>query len=106
MNLAVIRTSGKQYLVKEGDTISVDAPPKEIDVLLVTDGENIKVGTPLVDGVVVKFEVVKSGLGPKIRVAKFKAKSRYRKVIGFRPKVTTVKINAISVRPGKRSRTS
>ena len=98
MNFAVVRVSGKQYLVEEGDTINIDKPSEIKEVLLLADDSGVKIGTPLVAGAVVKSEVVSSGLGSKIRVAKFKAKSRYRKVMGFRAKVTKLKITKISVK--------
>ncbi|MBI4099701.1 50S ribosomal protein L21 [Candidatus Microgenomates bacterium] len=95
MNFAIIRTAGKQFLVKEGDTIEITGDGKDIDVLLLSQDDKVKVGTPLVEKVTVKTEVVKNFSGEKIRVAKFKAKSRYRKVTGFRAKLTTLKITKI-----------
>lgn len=93
MNFAVIRAGGKQYLVKEGDLITIQG--EFGGVLLASIDDKIKIGTPLVADVVVKTEVVKEGRGPKIRVAKFKAKSRYRRVMGFRPKEIQLKILSI-----------
>ncbi len=93
MNFAVISAGGKQYLVKVGDIIKVQGEVS--GVLLASIDDKIKIGTPLVDGVVVKTEVLKEGKGPKIRVAKFKAKSRYRRVMGFRPKEIQLKILSI-----------
>ena len=92
---AIVATGGKQYLVKEGDTINVDKPEEVKEVLLLSDDSGIKIGTPVVPGVIISSEVVSSGLGPKIRIAKFKAKSRYRKVMGFRAKVTKLRITKI-----------
>ncbi len=96
---AVIKTGGKQYLVKENAVINVDkieAPEKEklaLETLAVFDseGKTLKLGKPtLSDGV--EAEVLSHVKGEKIRVAKFKAKVRYRKVKGFRPQLTQLKI--------------
>lgn len=95
MNLAVIQTAGKQYLVKEGDTLTLTGDGKDASVLLLIEESKVKVGAPTVDGSSVKLEVVKEMKGPKIRVAKFKAKARYRRVTGFRSKLTLVKVAKI-----------
>jgi len=102
MNFAVIRISGKQYLVKQGDVITIDAvstqagKPVEIkDILLLSDGGTVKIGTPLVASKTVEAQVVETGLDQKIRIAKFKAKSRYRKVMGFRAKITKIRITKV-----------
>ncbi|MBI4129728.1 50S ribosomal protein L21 [Candidatus Roizmanbacteria bacterium] len=103
MKFAVIQTGGKQYQVTEGELIAlprmkVDAG-KQIefpDVLLLSSDEAVQIGKPYVSGVVVKGEVVSHTKGEKIRVATFRAKSRYRKVKGYRSYLTTVKITAIS----------
>ena len=104
MNFAVIRLFGKQHLVKEGDLLVVNAKIDTKDfsineVLLLNIGEDLKIGTPLVEKAVVKAEVVKTGKGKKIDVIKFKAKSRYRRKMGFRPLETTLKILSIGETP-------
>lgn len=99
MQFAVIRTGGKQYLVKENDVIIVDKLDNkeketvELPVLLTFDeeGKSFELGTPTLPKTI-KAEVVAQVKGDKIRVAKFKAKARYRKVTGFRPKLTQLKI--------------
>ena len=95
---AVILIGGKQYLVKEGDTITVDSLKNnskealELPVLLkFTSEEDVTYGNPHLEGAC-KAEVVEHLKGDKIRVAKFKSKVRYRKVRGFRPQLTTIKI--------------
>ncbi len=102
MEFAVVKIAGKQHLVKVGDSVTVEAPLGEAqkslsfsEVLLLQTDSQLKVGTPLVEGIVVKAEVTSSGKGEKIRVSKFKSKVRYRKTIGFRPQITTLKITAI-----------
>ena len=98
--LAVIKTGGKQYLVKEGDEIIVDHLSSkkdaaiELPVLAIIDSkkEEIEMGQPLLKETV-KAKVVDDLIkGDKIRVARFKAKVRYRRVKGFRPILTKIRI--------------
>ncbi len=103
VNFAVVKTGGKQYLVKEGEEIVVDhidAKEKEkiqLDTLMTFDeeGKNVEIGSPVLEKKVVA-EVISHQKGEKIRVARFKAKVRYRKVKGFRPLLTTLKIVKIN----------
>ncbi|HEY5601175.1 MAG TPA: 50S ribosomal protein L21 [Patescibacteria group bacterium] len=96
MDFAIIESNGKQYLVRPGEVINIEKPNIEgkikfDKVLLVGDGGNIKVGKPYLD-----LSISGSVIGiktNKIRVAKFKAKSRYRKVHGQRINLTQVKID-------------
>ena len=83
---AVIKTGGKQYKVSEGDEIIVEKLEVEEggsvtfeEVLAVADGDNIKIGQPLVSGAKVTGSVVKNGKGPKIRIFKYKHKTNYRR---------------------------
>lgn len=100
MNYAIIALSGRQYKVSAGQIITIDRLPGkknfEIKEVLLTniDGQ-IKIGTPYVDAKV-SFETIGNLRGPKIRVSKFKAKSRYRKTIGFRADLTKIKVLKIS----------
>ena len=102
VKFAVVKTGGKQYLVKENDTINVDrigANEKdkvELDCLMTFDdeGKELEIGTPVLKKKV-NAEVVSQIKGDKIRVARFKAKVRYRKVRGFRAQLTTLKIGKI-----------
>ena len=96
---SVIKTGGKQYLVKDGMEITVDllGPEKgkqvELETLLRFDdeGKSFELGTPFLKDKV-SAEVVDNVMGEKIRIARFKAKSRERKVRGFRSKLTKLKI--------------
>ena len=96
---AVVKTGGKQYLVHEGMEITVDlmdaekSKKVELESLLKFDdeGKTFDLGTPLLKDKVTA-EVVGHVLGEKIRIARFKAKSRERKVRGFRAKLTKLKI--------------
>jgi large subunit ribosomal protein L21 len=104
MEMAVIKTGGKQYLVKSGDTIFIEKlDGKEAgdslsfdEVLLVDNGSETKVGAPLVAGAAVKATVVKTGRAPKVEVVKYKAKSRYYKRRGHRQPQLKVKIDSIA----------
>ncbi len=104
MNYAVVAHSGKQYKVSVGETVSFDhikdAQPGESitleHVLFVVDGDKRTVGQPEVKGAQVTGTVVGDEKGEKVRVAKFKAKARYRKVRGFRATLTRVKIEKIA----------
>lgn len=98
---AVIETGGKQYRVQEGDVITVEklnAQPGEKvtfdKVLLMSDGKEVKVGTPYVDASV-SGSVVESGKGKKVIIFKYKAKKDYRKKQGHRQPYTTVQIDAL-----------
>lgn len=94
---AVVKTGGKQYLVKENDTIVVDkvaAKAKEkisLETLLIFDDKGIELGKPAL-AKKVEAEVLDHVKGDKIRVARFRAKSRYRRVKGFRSSLTKIKI--------------
>lgn len=103
MKYAVITLSGKQHVVSAGEKLQVDRiDAKEgdtltiKDVLLVVDGSDVAIGTPLVEKAAVKVKVLTHDKGEKIRVATFKAKSRERKVRGHRQALTTVEIVSIA----------
>lgn len=99
---AVIKANGKQYRVAEGEIVTIDKiEGKEGDkidfpeVLLVVDGEKVQIGQPTVTGVKVTAKILAQFKGEKIRVARFKAKVRYRRVKGFRPLLTKIQIEKI-----------
>jgi len=98
VNFAVVKTGGKQYLVKDGDEIIVDRisgeekDKIELETLAVFDPDkDIELGTPSVK-IKTKAEVLAQLKGDKIRIGRFKAKSRFRKVRGFRPSLSKIKI--------------
>jgi len=95
---AIIKLQGHQYQVSENDEILVDKMPegKELEVLLFVDGAKIKVGKPILKDVSVKIKVINEEKGDKIKVFKYKSKSRYRKQRGFRAQYTRVLIEKIS----------
>ncbi|MYB26900.1 MAG: 50S ribosomal protein L21 [Candidatus Dadabacteria bacterium] len=101
---AVIKTGGKQYIVKPGDVIDIEKisgePGEEVnfeEVLLVSaDGEDVKVGSPVVENARVEGRIVKQKKGEKIVVFKFKRRKGYRKKAGHRQNLTSVEITSIS----------
>ena len=101
---AVIVTGGKQYTVAEGDVLYIEklnaeaeAVVKFEEVLAVLDGENSKIGAPVVEGAAVEAKVVKNGKGKKIHVLKYKAKKGEKKKIGHRQPYTKVEIVKIAL---------
>ena len=101
---AVIVTGGKQYTVAEGDVIYVEKLNAEAEstvnfseVLVILDGENTKLGTPVVEGATVEAKVLKNGKGKKIDVFKYKAKKGEKKKIGHRQPYTKVEITKIAL---------
>lgn len=102
MNYAVIKASGKQYKVTPGLVLEVDKIEGENgailsfdEVLLTGDGDKVMVGTPVVRGATVTAKIIEQTKGDKVRVAKFKAKAKYRRATGFRAKLTKIEITGI-----------
>jgi large subunit ribosomal protein L21 len=101
--IAVIKTGGKQYLVKEGDTLKIEKITglKEgdkvsfKDVLLTSNGSEAKIGTPVVPSSEVTGTIVEMGRNPKVIVIKYKQKSRYYKKNGHKQPYAKVKIESI-----------
>ena len=101
---AIIVTGGKQYTVSEGDVLYIEKLNAEAEatvnfdqVLAVVDGENTKIGTPVVEGASVEAKVVKNGKGKKIHVFKYKAKKGEKKHIGHRQPYTKVEITKVAL---------
>lgn len=99
---AVLTTGGKQYKVSEGDVIYVEKLNAEVDsnvelteVLAVSNGETLKVGTPVVEGAKVVAKVVAQGKAKKITVFKYKAKKDYRRKNGHRQPYTKIVVEKI-----------
>lgn len=98
MNFAVVKIAGKQFLVSENQELSVEGKIGEgeksltfSEVLLLGTPDGVQIGTPYLPKTEIKAEIQKIAKGDKIRISKFKAKSRYRRVMGFRPFVTSLK---------------
>lgn len=101
MKYAVIRLGGKQYKVSVGEELVVDKildlKHIEPEPLLVVDGDKVQIGKPILSDVKVKVKVLAGEeKGKKIEIFKFKAKSRYRRHTGFRPKYTRLLIESIN----------
>ncbi len=97
--LAVIKTGGKQYLVAPGQKIKIEKletpENQEVvfeDVLLLADGQEIKIGQPLVKSAKVTAKVLKQGRGKKITILKYKPKTRYKVKRGHRQFFSEVEI--------------
>ena len=102
MTYAIIETGGKQYRVTKGDVIFIEKLEANendsvtFDKVLVVGGDDVKVGTPYVDGASVEASVVKNGKDKKIIVYKYKSKKGYHKKQGHRQPYTKVEIKAIN----------
>ena len=99
---AVFSTGGKQYRASEGDVVRVEkleaekGSTIELDqVLMVGEGEDVRIGTPVVDGGKVTAEVVEHGRGDKIRIIKFRRCKHSMKQMGHRQYYTDIKITGI-----------
>lgn len=100
---AVIKTGGKQYRVAAGEKLKVEQIPADVgseitldQVLMVGEGESVKIGTPLVSGASVKATVLSHGRHDKIRIFKMRRRKHYQKRQGHRQNYTEVRIEAIS----------
>lgn len=102
MKYAIIRLGGKQFKISEGNTISVErqSEPLNIEVLSYADGEDISIGNPTLDNIDIK---VKMGdeTKEKTRVARFRAKSRHRRVYGHKQPFSAITIEKISKKDKK-----
>lgn len=102
MTFAIIKTGGKQYLVKEGTKIKVEKLETEegktinfSEVLLTDDGQATTLGTPTISGAKVSGKVLKQGRRPKIDVIHFRAKTNLRKKVGHQQPYTEVEITTL-----------
>lgn len=100
---AIVETGGKQYRVSEGDVITVERLEAEVGskveldrVLVLGEGEDLKVGTPYISGAAVNAEVVEHGKAKKVIIFKYKSKKDYRKKQGHRQPYTMLKIENLN----------
>lgn len=100
---AVIKTGGKQYRVKVGDTLKVEELAIEegqildlTEVLMISEDDNITVGTPFITNGLVKAEVLAHGRHKKVKIIKFRRRKHHMKKMGHRQNYTQIKITAIS----------
>ena len=105
MEVAVIQTGGKQYVVKKGDVIAIEKLPGEhkkgdavtfSEVLLVDNGSDTTIGAPTIKGAEVKGTIESVTRASKVEVVKYKPKSRYYKRRGHKQPVLKIKIDSIS----------
>jgi large subunit ribosomal protein L21 len=104
MKYAIIKMGSKQYQVKEGETVLVDLqktkPGGEItfsDISLYVDGDNVKIGNPIIPGAKVIGQVGEMIKGKKVVIGKFRKREGYRRTQGHRQKYTPVKVTQITV---------
>ena len=100
---AVIKTGGKQYRVCAGQKLKVEQIPAEVgaeitldQVLMVGEGESVKVGAPLVAGASVKCTVVSHGRHDKVKIFKMRRRKHYQKHQGHRQNFTEIEISGIA----------
>ena len=100
---AVIQTGGKQYRVKSGEQVKIEALPAEVGaavsfdrVLMLGEGDGARVGAPFVSGAQVKATVVAQGRGEKVRIFKLNRRKHYRRSQGHRQNYTEIEILGIA----------
>ena len=100
---AVVKTGGKQYRVSAGEKLKIEQIPADIgaeivldQVLCLANGEELTVGTPLVNGATVTAKVLTHGRGEKLRIFKMRRRKHYRKTQGHRQNYTEIEILGIT----------
>ena len=100
---AVIKTGGKQYRVAAGEKIKVEQIPADVgaeitldQVLMVGEGESVKIGAPIVNGAKVTAKVIAHGRGPKVKIFKMRRRKHYQKHQGHRQNYTEIQISGIA----------
>lgn len=100
---AIIQTGGKQYRVAKDEVINVEKLNGELgqsvdfdEILMISDGDNIQMGTPFIAGAKVTAEVMEHGRAKKVEILKFKRRKHHMKRQGHRQAFTAVKIKEIS----------
>ena len=100
---AIVATGGKQYRVKEGEKLRVEKMSAETGdtieldkVLMVGEGDDVKIGAPYLEGAKVTATVAANGRGAKVKIIKFNRRKQYRKQMGHRQSFTEIEITGIS----------
>ena len=100
---AVIKTGGKQYRVAAGEKLKIEQIPAEVgaeitldQILMVGEGESVKIGAPLVSGASVKATVLSQGRHKKVTIFKMRRRKHYQKNQGHRQNYTEIRIDGIS----------
>jgi large subunit ribosomal protein L21 len=103
---AVVATGGKQYKVQEGEVLRVEKLDGEVgqtvafdQVLMVSNGETVRVGCPVLESIAVSGHIVEQGKAKKILVFKYKRRKRYRRTRGHRQQFTAIQIDRIEASP-------
>lgn len=101
-NFAVIKTGGKQYKVKQNDTVKIEKIPGKAgdkvlfdQVLMVADGDKVDIGKPVLEGKKVEGKILEQGRSKKVMVVKYKPKTRYKVRRGHRQSFTKVEMTQI-----------
>ena len=101
---AIVDSGGKQYKVQEGEVLRVEKLAGAVGdsisfdkILMFSDGENVNIGTPLLEDVAVSGHIVEQGKAKKIIVFKYKRRKRYRRKRGHRQQFTAVKVDSIKI---------
>lgn len=103
--IAIIKTGGKQYKIKEKDILKIEKVVgkegdeilfKEVLLLSNEDGKKVKIGAPLVEGAEVSAKILEQGRAKKVLVVKYKPKTRYKRNVGHRQVFTKIQINLIA----------
>ena len=105
---AVMTSGGKQYKVEEGEILRVEKIPGDVgssvtfdEVLMISDGDDVNIGQPVLDDASVEGHIVEQGKAKKIIVFKYKRRKRYRRKQGHRQQFTAVKIDSIKAKAPK-----
>ena len=100
---AIVATGGKQYRVKEGETLRIEklsveaGDTVELDkVLMIGEGDDVKVGAPYLEGAKVTAKVAANGRGDKVKIVKFRRRKHHRKQMGHRQAYTEIQITGIT----------
>ena len=100
---AVVKTGGKQYRVAAGEKLKVEQIPADVgaeitldQILMVGEGESVKIGAPLVSGATVKATVLAQGRHDKVKIFKMRRRKHYQKHQGHRQNYTELRIDAIN----------
>jgi len=101
---AIVDSGGKQYKAQEGEILRIEKLAGDVGdsvsfdrILMFSDGEDVNIGTPLLEDVAVNGHIVEQGKAKKIIVFKYKRRKRYRRKQGHRQQFTTVKIDSIKI---------
>jgi large subunit ribosomal protein L21 len=101
---AVIKTGGKQYRVSAGEKIKIEQIPADVgaeisldQVLMVGEGESVKIGTPVLAGASVTAKVISQGRHPKVKIFKMRRRKHYQKHQGHRQNYTELEISGITI---------